>query len=95
MKFSLQKANTECNFFLFRCVFVHAVDILFCYYSIVLCVNQILFHNYFLLLQLIGQANICYASELSQVNPQMRHMELKTRNVRSYLTVLLHSYHNN
>lgn len=31
--------------------------------------------------RLIGQANICYASELSQVNPQMRHMELKTRNL--------------
>lgn len=31
--------------------------------------------------RLIGQANICYASELSQVNPEVRHMELKTRNL--------------
>lgn len=32
-------------------------------------------------LQLIGSANICYASEQSEVNPHRRHMVLKTINL--------------
>jgi len=38
-------------------------------------------HAFFFFLQLIGYANLCYASERSEVDPVNRQMTLRTHNV--------------
>lgn len=52
-------------------------------FSVCLCIifMFVTFFNSFFLFQLIGSAKVCYASEQSEVNPNQRHMVLKTINL--------------